>query len=461
MRSRSGGRVHRSGQPERLYPRHAGREIPHPADARDADLPQPAGRHRRCWCSGSTGSSATCAATSTSAISATASCCSAISRPRARSAPRCRWSRAGSTPTSARSASAGSSSQGMQVGEALTDFEGVLTGLPAYHGAVAMLKARPQGSSEAGADEDRVLILAPRGRDAAVIEQVLAKAGTTASPDLRRRRPRGCDDLADGAGCRIVTEEALVERRSPRRSTAGSSASRPGRISLHRARDAAVGPAAARRAAAMLERLGNVVLLERPINAETLISAVSSALRVAASAISGPRAHLAERERGAGAPAGRQRDARSGASGSGPGRSRRRARPWRSRSIAPGWDPGTSTCVSDRARRSAQHDAHLRLRRAAPVMGPGRFPRPCRIRRIATAVEAAFAAALRDRSARPRMPDRAGRRRACGGSRPRAGPSTAATARPSAWPASSWTRPISATPRRRCARRRRWRRSAS
>jgi circadian clock protein KaiC len=31
------------------------------------------------------------------------------------------------------------SAQGIQVGEALTDFEGVLTGLPSYRGSVAML----------------------------------------------------------------------------------------------------------------------------------------------------------------------------------------------------------------------------------------------------------------------------------------------------------------------------------
>ena len=33
------------------------------------------------------------------------------------------------------------SGTGLQVGEALTDFQGVLTGLPAYGGKVAMLKA--------------------------------------------------------------------------------------------------------------------------------------------------------------------------------------------------------------------------------------------------------------------------------------------------------------------------------
>jgi signal transduction histidine kinase/response regulator RpfG family c-di-GMP phosphodiesterase len=48
-------------------------------------------------------------------------------------------------------------------------------------------------------------------------------------------------------------------------------------------------------AAAMIERLGNVVLLERPINAETLLSAVSSALRVRRRQYQA-RQHIRERE---------------------------------------------------------------------------------------------------------------------------------------------------------------------
>jgi len=37
---------------------------------------------------------------------------------------------------------------GLQVGEALTDFEGVLSGLPAYKGKVSMLKDIPAGIVE-------------------------------------------------------------------------------------------------------------------------------------------------------------------------------------------------------------------------------------------------------------------------------------------------------------------------
>lgn len=123
--------------------------------------------------------------------------------------------------------------------------------------------------------EERVLILAPRGRDGAVAEQVLARSGTRAEtcPDVGGWL--AC--LSEGAGAALVTEEALdgdlgglfawldaqpawsdfpfivmATRQAGRRSE---------------------------RASKLLARLGNVILLERPVNAETLASAAASALR--------------------------------------------------------------------------------------------------------------------------------------------------------------------------------------
>ncbi|MGH1570487.1 ATP-binding protein [Methylobacterium sp. P31] len=124
-------------------------------------------------------------------------------------------------------------------------------------------------------DEERVLILAPRGRDGVVAEQVLGRVGTRAQtcPDVTGWL--AC--LSAGAGAALVTEEALdgdlgglfawldaqpawsdfpfivlATRQAGRRSE---------------------------RAAHRLARLGNVILLERPVNAETLASAAASALR--------------------------------------------------------------------------------------------------------------------------------------------------------------------------------------
>ncbi|AWN41308.1 ATP-binding protein [Methylobacterium durans] len=140
--------------------------------------------------------------------------------------------------------------------------------------------------------EGRVLILAPRGRDAGVIEQVLNRAGTpTAS----------CPDLADwvtclraGAGTALVTEEALAD--ADTRSLFAWLDEQPAwsdfpfivlatRQTGRRSE----------RAASILARLGNVILLERPINAETLTSAAASALRARRRQYQA-RSLLAERE---------------------------------------------------------------------------------------------------------------------------------------------------------------------
>ncbi|MGX7705186.1 ATP-binding protein [Methylobacterium sp. Gmos1] len=142
------------------------------------------------------------------------------------------------------------------------------------------------------AHEERILILAPRGRDAAVIGQVLAGTGAPAQacPDLTG----WLDSLRAGAGAALVTEEALegdltdlfawldaqpawsdfpfivlATRQAGRRSE---------------------------RASQRLARLANVVLLERPVNAETLVSAAASALRARRRQYQA-REHLLERER--------------------------------------------------------------------------------------------------------------------------------------------------------------------
>ncbi len=141
-------------------------------------------------------------------------------------------------------------------------------------------------------DEDRILILAPRGRDAAVVSSLLARSGHAVAvcPDAAA----WLDGLRGAAATSIVTEEALLDvdqdaldawiadqppwsdfpfvvlaTRQPGRRTA--------------------------RAATVIDRLGNVVLLERPVNAETLASAVSSALRVRRRQYQA-RAHIRERE---------------------------------------------------------------------------------------------------------------------------------------------------------------------
>ena len=124
--------------------------------------------------------------------------------------------------------------------------------------------------------EERVLVLAPRGRDSQVITRLLADHG---------RRAQVCENVASlglhlslGAGTTLITEEALREcdleplERWLREQPAWSDFP----FILLAAKQATPRSAAAQ---ATVRNLGNVVILERPISAQTLVSAVDSALR--------------------------------------------------------------------------------------------------------------------------------------------------------------------------------------
>jgi len=120
-----------------------------------------------------------------------------------------------------------------------------------------------------------ILIFAPRGRDAEVISRVLARIGVTAVPveSLAELVLR----LAD-CGAVVVTEEALA---GPDLATLlDVVANQPAWSDLLFLVLATKQPGPRPpNYAAILERLGNAMLLERPLNAESLASAAQSALR--------------------------------------------------------------------------------------------------------------------------------------------------------------------------------------
>ncbi len=124
--------------------------------------------------------------------------------------------------------------------------------------------------------ELRVLIHAPRGRDAAVVQSVLGEAHTgVVCADVTELLQR----IREGAAAAIVTEEALADTALVAELgdwlTAQPSWSDFPFIVL------ATKQAGRRSAEAIesLHRLGNVILLERPLNAETLASAADAAVR--------------------------------------------------------------------------------------------------------------------------------------------------------------------------------------
>ena len=122
----------------------------------------------------------------------------------------------------------------------------------------------------------RILLLAPIGRDAQVMKELIEPEGSTCEicRDIRDLRGK-LDDEADGV---ILTEEVLsghdVASLLSWCEDQPSWSDMP--IIVLSKKEAGHRPT---KSARILDRLGNFVLLERPVNAETLLSAVKSVFR--------------------------------------------------------------------------------------------------------------------------------------------------------------------------------------
>lgn len=159
--------------------------------------------------------------------------------------------------------------------------------------------------------DERILILAPRGRDAPVIAETLANQG---------HRSLICANLAaliealqENAGAAILTEEAMAQDGTE--TLSAWLAAQPSWSDFPFIVLVTKQPGKRTQAdAARLQAMGNIVLLERPINAETLVSAAASAVR-ARPAISGARPSVGSGQ-GRGAASIRARRGSSGRLGS-------------------------------------------------------------------------------------------------------------------------------------------------
>ena len=124
--------------------------------------------------------------------------------------------------------------------------------------------------------EERILLLALRGRDAQIVEQLLSRQGHACH--ICRSVDALAHELAQGAGAALVTEESLAE--TDRANLSGWLEAQPPWsdfpfILLATKRTGR----RTKEASGILHQLGNVVVLERPIHGETLASAAASALR--------------------------------------------------------------------------------------------------------------------------------------------------------------------------------------
>jgi signal transduction histidine kinase len=123
----------------------------------------------------------------------------------------------------------------------------------------------------------RLLIVTPTGRDAALIRDLLVRTGVSCK--ICATCATACLELAIGAGALIVAEESLTEQsinlftrviadQPPWSDFPLMVLTAAGRVSVF-----------SQRRSEMREPLGNVLLLERPVRPESLISTVQSALR--------------------------------------------------------------------------------------------------------------------------------------------------------------------------------------
>ena len=122
--------------------------------------------------------------------------------------------------------------------------------------------------------EERVLLLAPTRRDGEVTSALLSRAGLSCV--VCRDLNRLSDEIADGAGAVLLTEESLTAADIARLIAviqAQSSWSQLPIVLLMR------GGAQSTVAASVLEALGNVMLLERPAPTRTVVSALVAAVR--------------------------------------------------------------------------------------------------------------------------------------------------------------------------------------
>jgi signal transduction histidine kinase len=139
-----------------------------------------------------------------------------------------------------------------------------------------------------------VLILAPFGKDAPLIERVLGQSGIKACIVGNAREIAAA--IPDKAGAAILTEEALDEGMVGELARKLEAQPRWSDFPMLVLTGGGLSTAATEVAVRSRARLGNVTLLERPLRAATMISAVRSALS-ARSRQYEIRDHLQERNR--------------------------------------------------------------------------------------------------------------------------------------------------------------------
>lgn len=149
------------------------------------------------------------------------------------------------------------------------------------------------GAGPRSATEQRVLLLAPTGRDAQLSQSILAQAGLSCAvcADIESI----CTEIEHGAGSVVLAEEVLtlesLRRLQEALARQPTWSDLPIVVLTHRGTNSAISVYA-------LETLGNIMLLDRPVHVATLVSTIRTALRARMRQYQ-IREHLLEREQAA------------------------------------------------------------------------------------------------------------------------------------------------------------------
>lgn len=144
-------------------------------------------------------------------------------------------------------------------------------------------------ASKYSPDEQRILLLAPTGKDARLSQSFLAQAGLACA--VCSNIAAMCAQLETGAGVLVITEEALAGEGM--RQLQAALAHQPAWSDVPIVVLTSGGNSTI--SAYALENLGNVMLLDRPVHIATLVSTVRTALRARLRQYQ-IREHLRERE---------------------------------------------------------------------------------------------------------------------------------------------------------------------
>ena len=134
-----------------------------------------------------------------------------------------------------------------------------------------------ENSHDADYRDLRVLVVAPSGRDALLICQLLNRTGIAS--EKCATCDESCLEMVAGAGAIIVAEEALNPEEIRRFAALVADQPAWSDFPMILLTVAGAVSASSQRRRELRTPLGNVLLLERPIRPETLISTVQSALR--------------------------------------------------------------------------------------------------------------------------------------------------------------------------------------